>query len=117
MTRPHLELLEGSSGWASELLDAWSRRLEEKSMRRKRTAAVVCGGGGFYGSNKRVKRDVGDAVGHPKGEIGRRVVMFHRISSVWENRAAVEGKSSRQTRYTSDSAGDMDAHILSLYKK
>ena len=127
MTRPHLELLEGTSGWASGLLDAWSRRLEEKSLRRKRTAVARSGGGGgFYGSNKRTKLEVETthtltSTRHTRCDEGRRVVMFHRISSVLREKGAeAEAKPSGQTRGTSDGASDTDAddaYILSMYKK
>ena len=122
MTRPHLEILGRSSGWASGLLDAWSRRLEERSQRRKRSAVERCGAGGFYGSSKRMKfeAETPSSTHHPKDADGRRAVMFHRIHRVGVKGAA-QVKPSKQTRPQSDAASDMDMDpddlILDMYKK
>lgn len=124
MTRPHLEPLEGTTGWASGLLDAWSQRLEEKLSRRKRTSTAATRGTGFYGVNKRIKFDIETLTSTrlPKCEDGSRVVMFHRIKSLVQvlqenGMMAVEAKPSGQTRIISEGASDTDAYILSMYKK
>ena len=116
MTRPHLEILGRTSGWASGLLDAWSRRLEERSQRRKRSAVERCGAGGFYGSSKRMKMETSSSTRLPRGEVGRRVVMFHRINPVGVKEAA-QMKPLKQTRPSSDADSDMDDHILNMYKR
>ena len=118
MTRPHLEILGRTSGWASGLLDAWSRRLEERSQKRKRSAFERCGAGGFYRSSKRMKMeaDTLSSTRLPKDEDGRRAVMFHRINPVRE-KGAVQVKPLKQTRPSSDADSDMDDHILNMYKR
>ena len=123
MTRPHLEILGRTSGWASELLDAWSRRLEERSQKRKRSAVERCGAGGFYGNSKRMKLEAetleaktSSSTRLPRGEVGRRAVMFHRINPVGVKEAA-QMKPLKQTRPSSDAVSDMDDHILNMYKK
>ena len=118
MTRPHLEILGRTSGWASGLLDAWSRRLEERSQRRKRSAVERCGAGGFYGSSKRMKMeaDTWSSTPVPRVEEGRRAVMFHRINPVGVKGPA-QMKPLKQTRPSSDADSDMDDHILNMYKR
>ena len=120
MTRPHLEPLGATSGWAAELLHAWSRRLDEKALRRKRTAEDRRRG--FYGSNKRLRleREVPAAAAQcPKSREKGRVVMFHRSGGVRDSKEMVGVKLSGtgQTWIKHKSSTDPDASILNMYKK